>query len=279
MMSEIQDNFENLLGPGMKLWQQIFLIGFLLFAVGLGVLYATQNPVLFPTVVLLGNFLIPITFVVFLYQNRQFSRLPLANVILGFLYGGALAVFLASVLESALITQLTFGTAFSVGLIEELAKILPLFLIARNLKHNVQTNGIILGVAIGMGFAALESTGYSFVAFLESGGSLTLSVGVLVLRGLLSPAAHGAWTGILAGIIFRESRMFSFRIDFWVVLAFLGVSALHGLWNGLSLVLTDFVSPVLSALVITFLIGGISLALLAFLWQEAKRRQVDKKEF
>lgn len=274
MKSEIQKEFEEPRPFRLKLWQQVFFIGFLLFSVGLGVLYATQNPILFPTVILLGNFLAPVVFVVFLYENRQLSRLPLANVVLGFLYGGALAVFIASVLESLLISELTLSTAFSVGFIEELAKILPLFLIAGNLKHNIQLNGIILGVAIGMGFAALESTGYSFVTLLGTGGNLTLSVGVLILRGLLSPAAHGAWTGILAGVIFRESQPFLFRIDPLVLFAYLGVSALHGLWNGLPFILPALMPLPLSSILVTILIGGISLTILYFLWQDAKKRRL-----
>lgn len=274
MKSEIQKEFEEPRRIGLKLWQQVFFIGFLLFFVGLGVLYVTQNPILFPTVILLGNFLIPVVFVSFLYENRQISRLPLANVILGFLYGGALGVFIASVLESFLISEFIFFTAFVVGLIEELAKILPLFLIARNLKHNIQLNGIILGVAIGMGFAALESTGYSFIAFLTTEGNLTLAVGLLILRGLLSPAAHGAWTGILAGVIFRESKPFSYRIDLLVLLTYIGVSVLHGLWNGLPLILTRFFPLALSSVLITVVIGGVSLLILYLLWQDAKKRQL-----
>src|SRR2546430_5382081 len=46
-------------------------------------------------------------------------------------------------------------------------------------------DGLILGAAVGMGFAAFESTGYAFTAFLLSGGSLSSVVGVTLMRGLL----------------------------------------------------------------------------------------------
>ena len=55
-------------------------------------------------------------------------------------------------------------------------------------------DGIILGGAAGMGFAALESSGYVFTAFVDSGGSLSTLVLVTLLRGLLSPVGHGTPT-------------------------------------------------------------------------------------
>lgn len=56
-----------------------------------------------------------------------------------------------------------------------------------------------------LSFAALESMGYAFTALLASGGSLSATVAVTLLRGIHSPMGHGTWAAILVGVLFRES--------------------------------------------------------------------------
>src|SRR5258706_12178882 len=185
-------------------WWRVLLIGLLLYIIGIVILVLTGNPNLFPTVVLLGNFLVPVAYVVFFYERRYLSELTLPTTALTFFYGGVLGVFAASLLEPIFIRRLDIVTAFGVGLIEEFAKILGLLLIVRRRRHDSELDGMILGAAAGMGFAALESTGYAFTAFLLSGGSLSATVGMTLLRGLLAPLGHGTWTAILAGVLFRE---------------------------------------------------------------------------
>ena len=56
-------------------WLRVLLIGLLLYVVGIIVLVLTGNRNLFPTVVMVGNFLVPVTFVVFFYERRELSQL------------------------------------------------------------------------------------------------------------------------------------------------------------------------------------------------------------
>src|SRR5216684_794411 len=51
------------------------------------------------SVFLLGNFLVPVSYVAFFYERRHLSRLSLPTTALTFLYGGLLGVFAAAVLE------------------------------------------------------------------------------------------------------------------------------------------------------------------------------------
>jgi RsiW-degrading membrane proteinase PrsW (M82 family) len=136
-------------------------------------------------------------------------------------------------------------------------------------RHISEQSGIIFGAAVGMGFAALESAGYSFSAFLETAGSLSLTVILTLFRALLAPAGHGVWTAILAGVLFLESAPYRFRLTRKVLLAFVAVSFLHGLWNSLPLLLTG--PPVLVGQLV---IAATGLLILAALWQQAKRRQI-----
>jgi RsiW-degrading membrane proteinase PrsW (M82 family) len=214
-------------------WWRILLVGLLVYAVGLAILVLTENPNLFPTVVMLGNLLVPVAYVAFFYQRRHLSDVTLPTVASAFFWGGLLGTFSAATLEPLFIRQLDFATAFVVGIIEEFAKLLGVLVVARRRRHDREMDGLLLGAAAGMGFAALESSGYAFTAFLESRGSISAIVAITLMRGLLAPVGHGTWTALLASVMFRQGSATRFRLDRAVLGAYATVVLLHGLWDGL----------------------------------------------
>src|SRR5579875_1629319 len=84
-------------------WLRVLLIGIVLFIVTTIVMFWTNNSNLYPTVILIGNFLVPVTFVAFLYNHRHLSTLRLESVAICFVVGGILGVLGASILESLLL--------------------------------------------------------------------------------------------------------------------------------------------------------------------------------
>ncbi len=258
------------------MWWRVLTTGLIAFCLGIIVMVLTDNPILFPTVLMLGTFAVPVTYVAFLYERRHLSRVTPLTIFLSFFYGGVLGVFASALLEPIFIGHLDFLTAFVVGLIEEFAKILGVLMIARHRRHDAELDGLILGAAAGMGFASMESSGYAFVTFLGSGGNLSLMVGVTLLRGILSPIGHGTWTAILASVLFRESAARHFRINGKVVRAYLTVVILHGLWDGLPGVVSAILSPGLDVLIGQAIIGGIGTFILWRRWSEAQRLQMEQ---
>jgi RsiW-degrading membrane proteinase PrsW (M82 family) len=254
-------------------WLRVLVVGFLLYVVGIVVLVLTGNPNLFPTVVMVGNFLGPVTFVSFFYERREWSQLSMSATALGFLYGGLLGVLAASILEPVFIRQMNPVSVLLIGVIEEFVKILGVLVIARRRRHDAEMDGLILGAAAGMGFAALESNGYAFSAFMASRGSLSATVGVTLLRGVLSPVGHGTWTAILISVLFRESGPKRFRINPKVLGAYLTVVGLHALWDGLPAVIAALLSPGIDVFIGQALVGGIGLFILWRRWREARRLQ------
>jgi RsiW-degrading membrane proteinase PrsW (M82 family) len=94
-------------------------------------------------------------------------------------------------------------------------------------------DGIVLGAAVGFGFAAFESAGYAFAALFTTGGlSLPNLVETEVLRGILTPVGHGLWTAVLGGALFATAaRRGRLRLG-GAVLGWYGlVALLHGLWD------------------------------------------------
>ncbi len=259
-------------------WLKVFTGGLFLYIFGVFALAATRNTNIFPTVVMLGNFLVPITYVAFFYQRRHLSKLDMPTTAWAFFYGGLLGVLAAATLEPIFLSQHPLFYSFEVGLIEEFAKILGVLVIAKRCLHDSEMDGLILGAASGMGFAALESTGYAFTAFLQSGGSLSQTVLITLIRGVIAPIGHGTWTAILVSVIFRESGPGTFHINYKVIGAYLTVAILHGLWNGLPEVLSIFPLPVVNVFMGQVIVAAAGFFLLWRRYEEAKKLQIERRE-
>jgi RsiW-degrading membrane proteinase PrsW (M82 family) len=82
-----------------------------------------------------------------------------------------------------------------------------------------------------MGFAALETIGYGFAAAQGSGGIGPVDA-TLIVRGLLSPAGHGAWTGLVCAVLWREREKLGRRvINLPVAAAFAAAVLFHAFWD------------------------------------------------
>jgi RsiW-degrading membrane proteinase PrsW (M82 family) len=257
-------------------WIIVFFAGVGVFLLSLVVMVFTSNPNLFPTVVLIGNFLVPVTYVAFFYERRHLSKLDTPTTASGFLYGGLLGVLASSILEPFLVRPSDPFSVLVVGLIEEGAKILGVILIARRRRPVSEVDGLILGAAAGMGFAALESMGYTFTEFLTSQGSLSATVMTMLIRGVLSPFGHGTWTAILASVLFQPTSGKRFRWLWQVFLAYLGVVLLHALWDGLPPIVGGFFTSNWAVVIAQVFVGLIGFIILWLRWRRARRRQVEE---
>src|SRR6266700_1505313 len=264
-------------------WLRALLIGVVLFVITTVVMFLTGNPNLYPTVILIGNFLVPIVFVAFLYDHQHLSTLTPETVATSFCVGGVLGVVGASVLESLVLPLsanpnqgLSLGGGLIVGLLEEGSKLLVVMFLARRMRHTAEMDGLLLGGAVGMGFAALESTGYAFTIFLLSHGNVGASIVETIIRGLLAPFGHGVWTGILGAVLFRQSGPRHFRLTFSVILTYLFVSVLHGLWDGLPQSIYFVIPPGIPISVSILLISVVGIIVLVFLYRRsiAQQRQL-----
>jgi len=218
-------------GPG---WVRMFVGGLGLWVATVVVTFATGNANLIPAIILLGSFLIPVTFVAYAF-GRADPVVTAQRIFTAFVYGGLLGVLGASVLEAAFLRQPSLLGYAGVGLIEEAAKLAALWLLARRLARYIARDGMVLGAAVGFGFAAFESAGYAFNALFTSHGlSLLNLVETEVLRGILAPVGHGLWTAILGGALFAAARHGRLRLRGPVLGWYALVALLHALWDASS---------------------------------------------
>lgn len=259
-------------------WLRVLVFGFLLFVFTVLVMYWTHNTNLYPTVIVIGNFLVPVAFVAFLYDYQQITSLTPEMIAKSFAMGGMLGVLGASILESLLLPKptgpdetISLRSGMIIALIEEGCKIAAVILLSRKIRHDAPIDGLLLGAAVGMGFAALESTGYAFNALIYNQGFVGASIVETILRGLIAPFGHGTWTAILGAILFRESKAHRFRLTLPVILAFIFVVVLHGCWDGLPRSIRLIIPPGLPISLASIVISVLGLGTLFMVYRGAER--------
>jgi RsiW-degrading membrane proteinase PrsW (M82 family) len=253
-------------------WLQMLLSGIVLLFLVERTLIATSNPNFAPSVILLGAFLVPVTFVTYLYERLPSWDVPLPALAVCFLWGGVLGTVIAGTLEYDLARSLGFLPKLAIGLIEESAKlIVPLGFYFFG-RYRSEAAGIVLGVATAAGFAALETMGYGFVSLLGSKGNLGVLDEVLLVRGLSSPAGHMSWTGLVCAVLWRERLKAGHATLNWRVGgAFLTAVILHALWDTFESIRSTTVVEFLGVAFLSLLVAVVSLVLLLRRVREARR--------
>ena len=280
-----------------KRYWRIFLLGIIGYIAVALVLNATANLHLVPLVLLLASAVVPVVFVTFCWEQNALADMPLGVVGVTFMLGGVVGLTIAAVIEPLLLPEsgsgnVTLWFAILIGLCEETAKVICVLWFLRDRRLRSELDGLILGAAAGMGFAALESAGYGFVAFLRGfvnpqllsqSTLLAIEAGArqmnyqLVIRMALAIFGHGVWTAIVAAAIWRDRRQSTFRLTWGVLVAYALAVGLHALWDWSPLVslLPDTTAPSVALIAIFgwfLFIGAVGLFILRFFLRESIQR-------
>src|SRR5918911_3800705 len=86
-----------------RTWLRMFLTGLVLWILTVVVTFVTGNPNLVPTLVLLGSFLVPVTFVFWAFERRDTGEIDAALILSTFLADGVIGLLAASLLETYLL--------------------------------------------------------------------------------------------------------------------------------------------------------------------------------
>ena len=177
-----------------------------------------QNPNLVPGLMFVGNFAIPFCVAVFFFELNVRREVPFLEVMRAMLYGGLMSLIFAL----GLVAVSPHLQAWIAGPIEEPAKLAAAILIAGSRRNGRILTGLLLGAGVGAGFAAFESSGYTFAElarFISSStaaqlitsinpaqgyamaqnASLINPDAVMQVRALITPFGHIVWTAISAG--------------------------------------------------------------------------------
>ncbi|MEO7587057.1 MAG: PrsW family glutamic-type intramembrane protease [Arachnia sp.] len=235
-------------------WLVVLIAGVGFYLLVLRTLVATENINFFPSLILLGSITVPATVLVFAWDTGRQPAVSARIVAVTAVCGGIIGTLAAGTLEYDALKRLGTLPMLAVGVIEELAKmVVPaiLLLVVRRPKPGA---GLIVGVASGMGFATLETMGYGFTALLQA-KSLAAVDETLLLRALLAPAGHVAWTGMTVAALWqipiahRKGRAVAVAVGALVLAV-----VLHTLWDGSNNLIVHIAVVVLSLAILLVLI-------------------------
>lgn len=190
-----------------------------------------DNPNLYPGWLFMGAFAVPFSVMVFFLETNVLHNVSFHRVLKSFFMGGLLSLIFANTLFESTAAAEHFG-AVSAGPIEELAKILAVVFIARTWGHLKWTlNGMLLGAAVGAGFAAFETAGY-ILGYAMDGVSTSET---MIMRACTAPFTHVIWTAASAAALWKHKGGKAFTpamlIHGPVLRVLLFVMALHAIWN------------------------------------------------
>jgi protease PrsW len=213
-------------------WLRTLAAGLALYLVVTVATVATNNLHLVPSLLMLGGLLVPVTFVVYVFERVPIGVAVVPALAGCFVVGGLTGTSAAAVLEYETLVDLGTLPMLAVGVIEESVKLaLPLILFVRR-RFLQPSAGVLFGIAAGMGFASFESMGYGLVELIQSGGSIGDTEALLAVRGVLSPAGHAAWTGLVCSVLWRARASGPAAGSLlWIPAAFVTAVWLHALWD------------------------------------------------
>jgi RsiW-degrading membrane proteinase PrsW (M82 family) len=224
-IDEVEDTW-----PKPWLFTRIFLISlFAYLGLYMGVsLFGNINFI--PGLILVGAFAVPFTTLVFFWEMNAPQNIAIYKIVYVVLIGGILSLLVALVFYDILRNNINPVT---IGIVEELAKVIAVIFFVRSLKYRYVLNGLLLGAAIGVGFAAFETAGYALRSLLS--GSFHELYTTILWRSIFSPGGHVAWAALTGAAICMVQGEVKFQINMLFklkfVIFFILVVTMHALWD------------------------------------------------
>ena len=224
-----------------------------------------QNLNAYPGTIILGSFMVPVATFVFFFELNTPKNVSFFTAMKIFLVGGCASLLFTLLLFDLFpVEEMDYLGAILVGVIEEVGKLgIVAFFIHQEKDAKYTINGLLIGAAVGAGFAAFESAGYAFQILLNSG--YTEMIDNIFLRGVLAPGGHVVWaamTGYAIMLVKGDSPLsmnFLSNSSFWKI--FWIPIALHAVWDmpipfGSEIALVQILLCVLSWIIIFVIINN-----------------------
>ncbi len=212
-------------------WPFVIAGGVLSYVALLLVMVLTRNPALFPALLVVGALTTPLAVLLFAMTGRYRTLAPPSLIVMTVLVGGVVGIIGAGLLEG-IAGAFGMESVLLVAIVEETVKLIVPLVVLILAYPMTAFGGVAVGVASGTGFAVLETMGFGFVALLERGGGIEAVDSVLLLRGVLAPAGHVAWTGLVCAALWGMRSWRNPALGILAVLgAYLSVIVLHAGWD------------------------------------------------
>ncbi|WP_462410697.1 PrsW family glutamic-type intramembrane protease [Neobacillus sp. Marseille-QA0830] len=216
--------------PKPWLFARVFIIALLAFAGFYAGVSYFGNVNFIPGLILVGSFAVPFTTLIFFWEMNAPQNIAFYRVMYYVLVGGILSMLVAIGFFDILRNVIN---PITIGIAEELAKAITVIIFVRYRKYKYILNGLLIGAAVGAGFAAFETAGYALRSLLSGDGANLINT--ILWRGVFAPGGHVAWAALTGAAFCRVqgeqpfNLKLLFHFKFWRVFAL--VVAMHALWD------------------------------------------------
>lgn len=197
------------------------------------VMFDSSNAI--PGVIVVGSFAMPLTTMMLFLELNAYRDVSVYKIIVTFLVGGCASLLATMILYMFITPGMDFVGAIIIGVVEEIGKLIIVYYTISRLRTCHILTGLLIGSAVGAGFAAFESAGYAFNFLLDDEGGLYTMFDVIVLRGILAPGGHVAWAAITGAAIVMTKGNRRLNTDILTSGKFLKLFAipvvLHSIWD------------------------------------------------
>ena len=217
--------------PRPWLFARIFVIvGILYLGLYVGV-EIFENLNFLPGLITLGSFMVPLTLLIFFWEMNVPQNISIYKVV-KILFGGGVLSLVTAVFIFENISDDT--SAIIIGIVEEVAKLLVVIWFLKDRRYPFIFNGLLIGAAVGSGFATFESAGYALRMAVFSDFDSMYST--MFWRGVLAPGGHISlgsfiWGSTICMIKGENNFNWSMLKDIRFIRIFGIVVLFHALWD------------------------------------------------
>ena len=251
--------------PKPWVWSRVLFVLLATLVLLYSLLYVHYNQLAIPGIMFVGALAVPFATLIFFFETNAPRNISLVKTITIFFVGGAASLIALYLLPADLLKAsgtIEFGPSMLTGLLEEIAKLAIIVVTLSLMKQSNSgkptriyiLNGLLVGAAVGAGFAVFETAGYIFANTMKNGYisegifyfNLAAMNNTLVMRSLLAVGGHVAWAAAIGAALVlgdqdnevsaaQVSNPFAFSVVLMTKPAFLIIFALcvgfHGVWD------------------------------------------------
>lgn len=270
------------------LYSRVFLVLFAVFIIFEICLLSFYNTNIMPGVMLIGSVMIPFSLLTMYFELNIYKDISFYKTIGIFLLGGAASLLFTLFLYEIIPTtdEFNFIGASLISIIEELGKAVIVIILLKRSKNITVLQGLLIGGAIGCGFAAFESAGYAFNVYLDAHDYNTRadfansflqysefgyadSIGEMnfniILRSILAFGGHTSWAAIEGAAYAKTKKI---NKDFLKLFAICFI--LHAIWD------TDLPAPYLKLICLCFTAWWVIIKQISNFIEEHKQEQTEE---
>ena len=193
--------------PKPWLYSRIFILFTCTFIALVTLLRVFNNILAFPGIIFIGAFIIPFTLLIFFWEVNAPRNVNIFDVVKIFFIGGVSSLLVTMILSKlVVIGEIDYYGALMVGFVEETGKLIVVAYYLRGSKRKYILNGLLVGAAVGAGFAVFETAGYVFAYGFE----ISTMMRIIYTRGALAFGGHIVWAamcGAALAMVKEDNRL------------------------------------------------------------------------